>query len=476
MKVAIVHYHAKPGGVTRVMANAQAALKMQGIETCILVGEASEGHGMERVAEVPALRYTATDERPGNEALLAQLKVTAVATLKGEPDIWHIHNHSLGKNNAMPDAVRLLAAGGARVLLQMHDFAEDGRPQNYKTLTRHLDAPDSLYPMAAHVHYSVLNGRDYALLRKAGFPEGTLHLLPNPISIPAIDTSETLPAIPELNMQDLTLYPTRAIRRKNLGEFILWAALEPERGYATTLAPANPQARPVYERWVAFAKENSIRVCFGLGEREGVTFPAVMNAATRIMTTSVAEGFGLAFLEPYLFGKELVGRDLPDISKDFKDDGVRLDALYDRLLVPLDWVAETVFRERVGTAMQTALKAYGRSCTDDLVARACAASIVEGRVDFGRLDEHMQERVIRKVLEGGASEVQAAGAAEPPADCVSRNAEVIKQHYSLEQYGERLSQIYKQVEASSPEPLSAHNPDALLDVFLEPERFFLLRT
>ena len=42
-----------------------------------------------------------------------------------------------------------------------------------------------------------------------------------------------------------------------------------------------------------------------------------MASAHRLVTTSVAEGFGLAFLEPWLFGKGLLGRNLPEITVDF---------------------------------------------------------------------------------------------------------------------------------------------------------------
>ena len=39
--------------------------------------------------------------------------------------------------------------------------------------------------------------------------------------------------------------------------------------------------------------------------------------AKAIVSTSVAEGFGLGFLEPWIFGKGLCGRDIPEITSDF---------------------------------------------------------------------------------------------------------------------------------------------------------------
>ncbi len=57
--------------------------------------------------------------------------------------------------------------------------------------------------------------------------------------------------------------------------------------------------------------------------------------ADALITTSVAEGFGLAFLEPWLASKPLVGRNLPEITADFAEHGLDLSALYNCLPVPL---------------------------------------------------------------------------------------------------------------------------------------------
>ena len=50
-----------------------------------------------------------------------------------------------------------------------------------------------------------------------------------------------------------------------------------------------------------------------------------------IVSTSVAEGFGLGFLEPWTFDKGLCGRNIPEITNDFSDLGIELDHLYERV-------------------------------------------------------------------------------------------------------------------------------------------------
>ncbi len=257
MKVAIVHPHFRRGGVTRVVENAVAALAPHAVEIACLSGEPYAGTALPRHTEVPGLGYINEFSPTAPAALAADLRAAARTALGGEPDIWHIHNHSLGKNVHLPGALRLLAEEGARLLLQLHDFAEDGRPENYRRLQaaypERRTFAHSLYPASPAVHYAVLNGRDEAALRTAGVPEGRRHLLPNPVAVPALTDDAPPPELPP-GTERLILYPTRAIRRKNLGELLLHAALSPAGTlFATTLRPENPEWRAIHGRWEALA-------------------------------------------------------------------------------------------------------------------------------------------------------------------------------------------------------------------------------
>ncbi len=60
-------------------------------------------------------------------------------------------------------------------------------------------------------------------------------------------------------------------------------------------------------------------------------FHALLTAAHALVTTSVAEGFGLAFLEPWLANRPLFGRKLPEVTEGNKKAGVNLASLYTRL-------------------------------------------------------------------------------------------------------------------------------------------------
>ncbi|MBC2593995.1 glycosyltransferase family 4 protein [Ruficoccus amylovorans] len=484
MRVAIIHYHLKPGGVTRIVESAAEALAAYGVDLCAISGEPYTGGAELKTGVVSGLGYTTEEsEYIDPKYLLHELKAEAKELLGGEPDLWHIHNHSLGKNAVLPDLVGLLVREGAAVLLQVHDFAEDGRPGNYQLVGEGIADWKNLYPYGPRVHTAVLNRRDESILSGAGMPAECLHLLPNPVSVPHGAVARPGSEPPKIaGMERLFLYPTRAIRRKNMGEFLCWAALAREgETFATTLAPANPTARPVYERWVALAKELELPAVFELAQAVDLSFPEVMAAAETVVTTSVAEGFGMAFLEPFLFGKTLCGRDLPDITGDFFKAGVRLSGLYDRLDVPLEWIGGAgELRAKIAPSLAASYAAYGRECGPREIAAALAAAVDGERVDFGRLDEDLQARAIRHLrsLSDPASEILPPALVRQDATTAEANRAAIAEHFNLKQYGQRLVGIYGKI-LSAPASVAGSeslDPARVLDAFLDPARFCLLRT
>ena len=493
LRVAIVHYHLHPGGVTRVIRHAVEVLERSGVRTAVLVGEppapgfaSTASTASTQIGVVEGLGYFSRNGGRGGEALAGRLIAVATAALGSAPDLWHFHNHSLGKNPRVTEAVHELAAKGDPLLLQIHDFAEDSRPEEYRLLRQFFGERGDralercAYPQAPRVHYAALNRRDRAFLARAGVDSRRLHLLPNAVDLSDEGRDDAEEYSASVAGERLLLYPIRAIRRKNLGEFLYWAALAEEgERFAVTLAPKNPRWKPTYARWVEFSRQRGLPVEFAVGEAPDVSFPALVNAADRLVTTSVAEGFGMSFLEPWLFGRPVVGRNLPEITADFEEHGVDLSGLYERLDVPVEWVDETTLRAKIASNLAANLEAYGRAMDPDAADRALRAAVREGRVDFGKLDEALQERVIDRVRAspGAVGDVRPARLeieATTPAT-VAHNRETVRRSFGLEEYGANLLRIYRElVEApvEKSEPLAA---ERLLDEFLKPERFCLLR-
>ncbi|WP_295879411.1 hypothetical protein [uncultured Thiohalocapsa sp.] len=491
MRVCIVHYHLQTGGVTRVIQHACTALLARGAKVAVLSGEAPQAAlpAGTRVQVLAGLAYEERRAAQSPDALAAAMVQAAREALGDLPDIWHVHNHSLGKNTAVPGTVLRLARGGHRLLLQPHDFAEDGRPMLYGRLRRVLADGDIgrlsalLYPLAPQIHYAALNRRDQDFLAAAGVPQTQLHALPNAVAVGTTpDSGSAEPAHAQQRRaagRRLWLYPTRAIRRKNLGELLLWAAVAGEEDhFAATQAPQNPQELPRYQRWVALAAELGLPMAFGVGAGDR-PFPALVAESHALVTTSIAEGFGLAFLEPWLLGRPLAGRDLPEITADFTAAGVRLPALYPQLRVPLDWLDLTRLRAAYATAATERAAAYGRPA-GDAAERAWAHAVQDRRIDFGRLDEPAQETVIRHLHAdpGARAELRPRSlrvAADP--DLINANRSAIAAQYSVPGYGARLEAIYAAVAAAEPSPhFSAADGSALLARFLAPERLWLLRS
>ncbi|MCF7990662.1 MAG: glycosyltransferase family 4 protein, partial [Thiohalocapsa sp.] len=407
LRIVIVHYHLQTGGVTRVIQHACETLSAAGHRVSVLTGEPPQqplGAGA-AVEIVPGLAYEERRAPQAPAALAEEMLSRARARLGGPPDLWHIHNHCLGKNLALPGAVRALAAAGQRLLLQPHDFAEDGRPHLYARLRDRLADGDGrrlaalLYPQAPQIHYAVLNARDLRFLAAAGIEAARLHLLPNAVTADApVDGAAARSAAPQqgVDSQRLWLYPTRAIRRKNLGELLLWAALADEGNrFATTQAPQNPHEQARYRRWTGLAHSLRLPVEFALGSRVD-SFPALLASAHALVTTSVGEGFGLAFLEPWLIGRPLAGRDLPEITDDFRANGIDLSNLYRTLRVPVDWIDAARLQGAFADAIAARAAAYGRPAPADDAERAWQSAVDDGHIDSGRLDEPAQESVIAR--------------------------------------------------------------------------------
>jgi hypothetical protein len=207
-----------------------------------------------------------------------------------------------------------------------------------------------------------------------------------------------------------------------------------------------------------------------------------------ILTTSLAEGFGMVFLESWLAGRPLAGRDLPEVTRDFTEVGVRFNWLRPRLSVPVEWVGIDVFRRTILDAYRRTLHAYRREEPDDL-AEQLEDKIEAGLVDFGDLDETLQRQVLRIVCRSEKDRRRVmqhnrwidkalAIRGDEVSEVIGQNARTIDRHFSLVPSGRRLLQLYQRVAASGRsrrlEPLP--HGQRILDRFLDFRRFRPIRS
>ena len=469
MRVAIVHYHLHPGGVTRVIQAASAALDAAEMRHVVLTE-----------ANVAGLGYLADPAGLTAEKLLVNLRATATEALGTAPDVWHFHNHSLGKNRLLPAVISLLASAGERLVLQIHDLAEHGRPTNYWCIT---DQPE-IYPFAPRICYAFLNSRDLEIFTAAGLPPENAVLLPNPITLPI--------ASPHLATHPLLFAPIRGIRRKNLGELVLLAALAPLGSrFAISRAPLNPEALPVHDTWQKFTRKHRLPIEFDVVDRyspaAGATadFESWLAHSSHFVTTSVSEGFGLPLLEAAAHGRPLLGRNLPHITAEHARHGIHAGNLYDRILIPLDWIDLSILEDHLVTDLERNSRAYRIPLTLKITATTLAALLHDGWLDFGNLPEPLQQGVIERLADPASRQipqVQMGDRTEPletwlATAIAQRVPSVTPQQlapYSPGAYQETITALYSHLTHQPIGPVHHLTAGEILAAHLAPESFHFL--
>jgi len=464
MRIAIVHYHLSPGGVTTVIRAASHGLSAMGIRHVILCGAAAAGELPVRI--VPDLRYLAETSRTA-ASLLEEMRAAAAEALGEPPDAWHFHNHSLGKNVLLPGVVSLLAAAGERLLLQLHDLAEDGRPENHAA----IPVQAMPYPVADRIRYAFLNEGDRSRFISAGLPETHTILLPNPI--PVTDCPPT-----PSGSAPLVLYPTRAIRRKNLGELLLLAMCAPGGArFAVTRAPENRTARAIHDHWKWTTEELDLPIDFDVVDRlpapggDGSGYEPWIAASTHFITTSVAEGFGMIFPEAAALGKPLIGREL---SVHPRPQG---GSLYREILIREEWLPAGELSRHLSRHLEETHRLYRRALPPGAVDAAHDALRHDGWLDFGNLPESLQREILMRIRLG---EIPLPVIAGKPADEWLRSAlQEPARPYSghglpENDYGKTLARHYQAL-LDQPAGTPGHvEPGRVLDAYLSPADFHFL--
>jgi len=529
INIAIVHCHYEPGGVTGVVQSHVETLRSGGADQTGADQETSIGKivllsgkrvsgireqtlKLADVIQVPELDYdseignvTETDTpsrsslartagfrraATGHASLVAQQVFETLDTtlrqagLTPDDTVIHWHNHSLGKNAAAPLVSSHLAMAGWRLLLQIHDFAEDQRPENVAHLIREtgvkrlptLDA--ILYPDHPNIALACLTSGDAEVLRRFGIARSRVVTIPNSVRLPATEMTSRETAMKKVAQafgidEDCrwVLYPIRGIRRKNLGEFLLLCQLLP-RGFvgAITIRPDTTLEAESYDRWRDVATREVPNVVFDAAHHDDVSFADNLSACHCVLSTSVAEGFGMAFLEPWLAGRTVVARNLPGVTSDFAEQGVQQPGLYDAVWIPgtTQWVDER--NQEWETARQQAWSMLPEPMLPEPMRPEPMPPESDGvdqdeenevqsqsqspsdRIDFARLTPSRQIEVIRRVATDVDfrtrvaklnAKLLASLSAEPDEDLIESNRRTIASGYCAAVQRAQLTDAYR---------------------------------
>lgn len=436
MNIAFIHYHLKKGGVTTVLRHQIQALKHLGWNVLVLSGADADPPVPAPAITIPELAYDAVQTAPTSPDAIAQKVINAIGGHWAEgADVVHVHNPTLAKNRYLQKALSLLHQSGIKLLCQVHDFAEDGRPAAY-------------YPSGyvQDCHYAAINRHDHQLLIRAGLKKTGCHYLPNTIN-PNFKQGQ------QIGDRNYVLYPIRAIRRKNIGEALLLSHFfSGGTRLAITLPPNSPADIESYAQWRIFARRNGLPVDFEVG-LDG-DFSELMAGCRYVLTTSINEGFGFAYLEPWTAGKALWGRLIPRTCDGFIEQGIELEHLYTQIRIDLRWLdAESLEREwksamsRAAVTMDVklnpaTLNRYWRQVSDG------------GCMDFGLLNERFQQQTLQRIIADPHTcerfllinpHLEHIGPPQAPQKIIRKNVAAICNLFHPEQYAMRLQRIYHSV-------------------------------
>jgi glycosyltransferase involved in cell wall biosynthesis len=429
MEIVIGHYHLHPGGVTKIIDSQIKSLRQNYPELPVkIVCGHAENEQLYQEENVPViinsqLNYLAENYNSDELGkILEELKSFFVSQLS-EESILHFHNPNLGKNPLVAYCLYELAKDGYRVFNHAHDFAED-RPQNMEFIREVLenglgaDIKEIMYPeQFTNYRFGVINSFDKERLIESQIPEDRITHLPNPVGIPEetekLDRETCRKEIKEIfgidSEKKIVTYPVRVIRRKNIGELILLSELfRHEAVFLVTLAPKNPVEIEPYKEWKSFCAENQFdNILFEVAG--SIDFNVLMKGSDFCITTSIREGFGMAFMEPWLYHTPVIGRNIDYIVKDFFEVGLSFPNNYDKLIVP------------------------------------------DKDSDFKNLSEKEQKCVINKII----SDSEAKEAffsynkhlkhllAEINSKTIENNRKLIVDNYSFKNYGKKLLETYQ---------------------------------
>jgi hypothetical protein len=201
----------------------------------------------------------------------------------------------------------------------------------------------------------------------------------------------------------------RVIRRKNIGELILLSELfKKEATFLVTLAPKNPVEIKFYEQWIRFCQKNNLNnILFEVNQF--VDFEKLVRGSDFCITTSIREGFGMTYMESWLFDTPVAGRNLEYITRDFTEKNMEFPNLYNQIIIP---------------GMNK---------------------------DFKDLSMEEQMEVILKMKENGTfpdeifsnNSVLTKLFSKVKDTTISKNKKIITNHYSFEVYGKKIMETYK---------------------------------
>lgn len=266
-----------------------------------------------------------------------------------------------------------------KFIYRFHDFVQQ-RPVNFRNVKKFYHSRfgivpnwhSILYPAYPNIKYIAINRYDRWRLIEHGIEEQNIFYIPNSVDksiIPPDDRSGELREriIKKENLDPsvrFLLYPVRCVRRKNVEEAIFLTKffnclaegktkrkncrLKDKFHLLVSLRPTEGDDACYARHLIDFVQEHNLPVTIGLNdlvsmEREfdpeepskikKYGMGDIYRVADLVITTSILEGFGFVYIEPWILDRAVIGRSIPFITPDFQAAGIKLGHLYTTLIV-----------------------------------------------------------------------------------------------------------------------------------------------
>lgn len=299
------------------------------------------------IVGVPAFRYATEQALSPREMRRRIRRVLEALIPQPEGTVVWIHNPGLARNLILTDELRRFAARtSAKVIFHHHDFWFENRWSRWEEVREGgfrtpAAVAKAIFAAGAPVVHATINRSDASIFRKRRNVGDAW--MPNLASREAACTeAERREAAGWLARQlgeeaPVWIFPTRFLRRKNLGEAALLTRwLRPEAWMVTTAGVSSAEEAEYARRLEAAARRGRWKTRFRLVERARGTTPsitALLRASEAVMMTSAQEGFGLPYLEAVAAGRPLIARRLANVVPDLESFGFRLPWLYDEVWI-----------------------------------------------------------------------------------------------------------------------------------------------
>lgn len=396
MRLVIVHYHLRPGGIRRIIELATPHLVHEAprpIKRIVLAtGQCADRSWYDHFAQQlpgvpvevlvePSFNYL-SEQRSSPGQITVRLR-QALKKLFADSDsenclVW-AHNLGVGRNLLLTREL----AGACTVhdiplVAHHHDWWFDNRwvrwPEMRRFGFRSLTASARVvFPRAANALHVAINHADAAILsRHLGKRALWLANLTEPATPPPAARIRSAHRWLRNKLSHdgapVWLLPCRTLRRKNVAEALLLTRwLRPEAWLVVTGAPSSADEAPYFNALECAGHKHHWRLRLGVLAGDESRKPAVADllaASETVLLTSIQEGFGLPYLEAAAAQRPLIARRLHNIAPDLHRFGFRFPQAYDEIRVApelFDWPAERARQQRRFEEWQTTMPAFARA-------------------------------------------------------------------------------------------------------------------